>query len=174
MALLAPLPPQRTAIDLENAATKPERQLIKRYRVIWARSLTKRQQKPMPRAHDNFAGTHFTVLQGTARMRALAVEDINISVDFRNTYKLPLNLAYLDFTQSKTVFSNQASPLSQQYKPITLETYEVLRSAEWRSRLTATHSLEKASEAAAIQIIAPELNNGICSTAAYQRLDGIS
>ena len=89
MTLPTLLPPQRTTIDLEKAAAKTERQLIKRYRVIRARSLAKRQQEPMPWTHDNSAGIHFTVPQGSARVRTLAIEDVNMPIDFSNTHNAP-------------------------------------------------------------------------------------
>jgi hypothetical protein len=48
-------------------------------------------------------------------VRASSFEDVNLSVNFSNTYKTPEFLSHLDSIRGEVAFSDQASPLYRKH-----------------------------------------------------------
>jgi hypothetical protein len=64
----------------------------------------------MPWAYQNPMLGNLTILQGTASVRAPAVENIYMIIDFNNTYEAPKDLAHLYLTRNEITFPDKNSP----------------------------------------------------------------
>jgi hypothetical protein len=58
---------------------------------------------------------HLTIVQGTASVRAPAIENIYAAVDFNNARRMPKNFPNFHFTWNEIAFPDKGSPLHRQY-----------------------------------------------------------
>lgn len=89
--------------------------MSERYRIDRAWLRTKRKPKTMPGAHQNSLRSYLAIPQGTARVRASSIEDINSPVNPSDTHRASEDLAHLDFTRHEIAFPDQTPPLYRKY-----------------------------------------------------------
>lgn len=89
--------------------------MSKRYRIDRARLRAEGEPEPVPGAYKDSLRSYLATLQGTARVRAFSIEDINLPVNLSDTHKTSENLSHLDFTRSEIAFPDHSPPRHRKY-----------------------------------------------------------